>query len=214
MSSYLIKPDEPTILNHKEYHELSSTDLLPSVVVSPRLPNHIPQCCANSWSRGTVLDCLRNSRALGCRKVQRRLGRGIVELPDPRGETSQTWYTRRTMEGMPPLSPPHSSPRINYGMQIRLTNSGVPVRVVDSDADEIFPTDLTTQATFGYTDPLNALGIIYTEGESTEPLFRFTITRFTKLNSTAIGASSSYVLGASSLDLPSSSSCVDENYFS
>jgi len=113
-----------------------------------------------------------------------------------------------------PLSSPPPSPRINHGMQIRLTNSGVPVRVVDSDADEIFPTDLTNQDTFRYTDPLNALGIINTEGESSEPLFRLTITRFTKLNSTAIGATSSHVLCASSLEPPSSSSCVDENDFS
>ena len=89
-------------------------------------------------------------------------------------------------------------------VQIRLTNSGVPVSVVDNDADEIFPTDLTVQPTFRYTDPLNVAGIVNAEGESDEPLFRLTITRFTKLNSTSIGASRSHVLCASPLDLDSS----------
>jgi len=70
------------------------------------------------------------------------------------------------------------------------------VSVVDSDADEIFPTDLTVQQTSRYTDPVNAVGIVNTEGESSEPLFRLTITRFTKLNSTSIGASNSHVLCA------------------
>ena len=41
MLSYLIKPVEPTILNHKGYHELSSTDLLPSLVVRPPLPKYM-----------------------------------------------------------------------------------------------------------------------------------------------------------------------------
>jgi len=36
MSSYLIKPREPTVLSHKEYHELSPTNLMVSAVV--RLP--------------------------------------------------------------------------------------------------------------------------------------------------------------------------------
>ena len=101
-------------------------------------------------------------------------------------------------------------PRTNHGIQIRLTNSGVPVSVVDSDADEIFPTDLTIQPNPRHTDPVNAMAVISTEGESSEPLFRLKITRFTKLNSTSIGASNSHVLRASSLDLPTSR-CVDKN---
>jgi len=48
------------------------------------------QSYANSWSRGTAFDYARSSRALGCQKVQHRLGRGIVELPAPRRETCQT----------------------------------------------------------------------------------------------------------------------------
>ena len=95
-------------------------------------------------------------------------------------------------------------------MQIRLTNSGVPVSVVDNDTDEIFPTDFTIQPTFRYTDPLNITGIINTEGESDEPLFRLTITRFTKLKSTSIGTSRSHVLCAFSLDLPGSFRGFDE----
>jgi len=106
-------------------------------------------------------------------------------------------------------SPP--SPRANDGIQIRLTNSGVPVSVVDNDADEVFSTDFVIQPTFRYTDPLNIVGIINAEGESDEPLFRLTITRFTKLNSTSIGTSRSHVLCQSSLDLPGPSRCVDEN---
>ena len=96
-------------------------------------------------------------------------------------------------------------------MQIRLTNSGVPVTVVDSDADEIFPTDLTIQSISRYTEPLNTAAIMNTEGESSEPLFRLTITRFTKLNSTSIAAANSHVLCPSSLDFPSSSCYVDQN---
>jgi len=34
MASYLIKPREPTVLSHKEYHELSSSNLQLSSVVS------------------------------------------------------------------------------------------------------------------------------------------------------------------------------------
>ena len=94
-------------------------------------------------------------------------------------------------------------------MQIRLTNSGVTVSVIDNDTDEIFPTDFTVQSTFRYVDPLNVAGIISTEGESDEPLFRLKITRFTKLNSTSIGTSRSHVLCAFSLDLPCSSRCVN-----
>jgi len=87
-------------------------------------------------------------------------------------------------------------------MQIRLTNSSVPVSVIDNDTDQIFPTDLVIQPTFLYVDPLNVAGIVNTEGESDEPLCRFTITRFRKLNSTSIGTSHSHVLCALSLDLP------------
>ena len=68
--------------------------------------------------------------------------------------------------------------------------------VIDSDADEIFPTDLANQPTIPYLDRLNVPGIINTEGESDEPLFRLTITRFTKSKSTLIGTFRSHVLCA------------------
>ena len=74
--------------------------------------------------------------------------------------------------------------------------------VTDSDTDQIFPTDFTYQPTFRYADPLNVIGIINTEGESDEPLFQLTITRFTKLNSTSIGTYWSHVLCAFPLDPP------------
>ena len=63
------------------------------------------QSYANSWSRGTVFDCAHSSRALGRRKVQHRTDRGIVELSAPRGEAGQTWYSRRSLDGMPSPSP-------------------------------------------------------------------------------------------------------------
>jgi len=75
-----------------------------------------------------------------------------------------------------------------------LTNSGVPVSLTDSDADEIFPSDLTVQPPHRYAEPLNLAGILMTEGESDELLFRLTIIRFTKLNSTSIGGCNSQVL--------------------
>lgn len=81
--------------------------------------------------------------------------------------------------------------------------------LTDSDADEIFPTDLTVQPPHHYAEPLNLAGIIKTEGESDEPLFRLTIIRFTKLNCTSIGECNSHVLCASSLNIPSFSSWAD-----
>ena len=86
-------------------------------------------------------------------------------------------------------------------IQILLTNSGVPVSFVDSDAGEIFPTDFTAQYFPHLVEPLNGAGIANAGGELDEPLFRLTITRFIKLNSTSIGASRSHVLCAFSLDL-------------
>ena len=84
--------------------------------------------------------------------------------------------------------------------------------VIDNDADEIFPTDFTYQPAIPYVDPLNIEGIVNTEGESDEPLFRLTITRFTKLNSTSIGTSYSHVLCELSPDLPGSwTRRADEN---
>ena len=41
MANYLIKPKEPTILSHKEYHELSSPNLMLSAVVRQQFPNDV-----------------------------------------------------------------------------------------------------------------------------------------------------------------------------
>jgi len=81
-----------------------------------------------------------------------------------------------------------------------LTNSGIPVSVINSDADEIFPTDLVIQSPKLFAKPLNVPAIVNTEGESDEPLLRFTIIRFTKLNSTSIGACYAHTLCAFLLD--------------
>ena len=92
-----------------------------------------------------------------------------------------------------------------------MTNSGIPVSLIDSDADEIFPTDLAVQPPDLYAEPLNVTGIVNTEGESDEPLFRMTIIRFTKLNSTSIGACQSHMLCAFPPDIISILCCIDEN---
>jgi len=78
--------------------------------------------------------------------------------------------------------------------RIRLTNSGVPVSLVDSDADEIAPTDSVALTTLHLLESPDVSRIVNAKGESDEPLFRLTITRFTKLNTTSIGACSSHVL--------------------
>ena len=212
MQSYLIKPREPTVLSHKKYHELSSNNLLLAWAVS---------CHAEMIYREATLtpgpgigsDRPHHPKYLGYRKIQHRTGRCIIELSTPCGETGETGHTRRPLEGTPLLHPP-PLPRANREVQIRLTNSGVPVSVIDNDADEIFPTDFTYQTAFPYVDPLNLPGIVNTEGESDEPLFRMTITRFTKLNSTSIGTFFSHALCTLSLDLPLSFHHGDENCLS
>ena len=104
--------------------------------------------------------------------------------------------------------------RVNHGLQVRLTNSGVPVSFVDSDADEIFPTDFVIQPMDRFAKLLDGARIASTEGDPTRPLARVRITRFTKLNSTSIGIRFSHVLRAFSLDLPNLSCGVDGNYSS
>jgi len=114
--SYFIKPREPTILSHKEYHEISSTNLLLPLVVRLPLPNDTPQSDVNPSSRGIVFDRAHSSRALEYRKVQYRTGRSIVKLSPPCGETGQAGYTRQTLGGMPPLP---SFPRIELTAESR-----------------------------------------------------------------------------------------------
>ena len=66
--------------------------------------------------------------------------------------------------------------------------------LIDSDANEIFPTDVSAQPLERYVEPLNVAGIVNTEGESDEPLLRISIVRFTKLNATLIGIRNSHIL--------------------
>ena len=99
--------------------------------------------------------------------------------------------------------------RADHGMQVRLTNSGVPVSFIDSDADGIFPTDLTAQSFDHLVGPQNAERVTSREGDQDKPLFRLMFTRFTKLNSTSIQVLASHVLCTFSPDLPSPSCCAD-----
>jgi len=154
MPSYLIKPREPTVLSHKEHHEISSTNLILSVTV---VTAHIIPGDLDIERFGVAL-----SKALS-------------RFPHLAG---------RLVRPNTPDAP----------WAIRLTNSGVPVSVIDSDADEILPTDSTAQTSLPFVELLNTAGIVKTEGESDEPLFRLTITRFTRLNATSIGVCFSHVV--------------------
>jgi len=209
MASHLVEPREPTILSHKEYHELSSTNLLLPAVVSCHSQIIWPETTLNRGPVQQVPTAHIIPEILDIERFNIALGESLSSFPLPTGRLVRPdrpdapWRVHLCF--LPPL------PRTNHGMQIRLTNSGVPVSVIDNDTDEIFPTDFTIQPTFRYTDPLNVAGIVNTEGESDEPLFRLTIARFTKLNSTSIGASRSHILCEFFLDLPSSSRYVDVN---
>ena len=54
---------------------------------------------------GIGSDCSYNSGDLGCRKVYRRAKQDTVELSAPRGEISETQYTRCTLDGMSSIPP-------------------------------------------------------------------------------------------------------------
>jgi len=43
MPVYLVKPKEPTVLGHKKYHEISSTNLLLGLTVRPLPPDDMPE---------------------------------------------------------------------------------------------------------------------------------------------------------------------------
>ena len=64
MPSYSIKPREPTVLSHKEYHELSSNNLLLSAAVSPH-SQMIYQEATLTPGPGIGSDRPHNSRYLG-----------------------------------------------------------------------------------------------------------------------------------------------------
>ena len=207
MPSYLIKPREPTVLSYKEYHELSSTNLLLSMAVSPPQTTH-SEGTLTPGPVGQVPTAHIIPEILDIERFNLALAEALSSFPLPAGRLVRPTVPDEPWTVRPCFFPP--LPRTNHGIQIRLTNSGVPVSIVDNDTDEIFPTDLINQPNFCYADPVNVAGIVNTEGESDEPLFRLTITRFTKLNSTSIGTSRSHVLCASCLYLPGSSRCVHE----
>ena len=100
MPIYFVKPKEPTVLSHKEYHELSSTDLLLSWTVSPPLHITYPKATLTP-GHGIGSERPRSSRDLGYRKVQRCTEQDVVKFSAHRGETSETGYTRHTLEGIP-----------------------------------------------------------------------------------------------------------------
>ena len=100
MPIYFVKPKEPTVLSHKEYHELSSTDLLLSWTVSPPLHMIYPKATLTP-GHGIGSERPRSSRDLGYRKVQRCTEQDVVKFSAHRGETSETGYTRHTLEGIP-----------------------------------------------------------------------------------------------------------------
>jgi len=80
--------------------------------------HHPTSCCRGQYGRHSQMihpeatltsasaigtDFPRSSRDLGYRKVQGCAERGVVELSAHRGETGETEYTRRTLEGTPSL---------------------------------------------------------------------------------------------------------------
>jgi len=100
MPNYFIKPREPTVLSHKEYHELSSNNLLLASAVSCHA--EMIYCEATlTPGPGIGSDRPHHSRILGYRKVQHRTWQCIVELSTPCGETGETGHTRRSLEGTP-----------------------------------------------------------------------------------------------------------------
>ncbi len=77
--------------------------------------------------------------------------------------------------------------------QIRLTNEGVPVYIVDNDAETEVPVDSIVQAPWTLT---NGVDIVrYLDHGLTEPVMKVTITRFTKTWSTCVGLSAMHFMG-------------------
>ncbi|GJE86552.1 hypothetical protein PsYK624_026320 [Phanerochaete sordida] len=76
---------------------------------------------------------------------------------------------------------------------ISLGNQGVPVTVIDSDAETEVPANTVVQNPFPFTQPVNC--VKYLDFDSDEPLLKVTITRFTKTGSTSIGLCSSHLVG-------------------
>ncbi|GJE85414.1 hypothetical protein PsYK624_014930 [Phanerochaete sordida] len=76
---------------------------------------------------------------------------------------------------------------------ISLGNQGVPVTVIESDADTEVPTNTVIQRPFTLAKPVNVMK--YLEHGNDEPLLRMTITRFTKTGSTCVGLCASHLIG-------------------
>lgn len=81
--------------------------------------------------------------------------------------------------------------------QVELTNDGVPVAIVDSDAEQEVPHNCVIQNPWTLTQGVKTVNLW--DYNSDEPLLRVTIIRFTRLGSTSIGLSGSHAVGTSRL---------------
>lgn len=79
--------------------------------------------------------------------------------------------------------------------QIRLSNDGVVVTVLDSDAEAEVPADTVIQSPWTLTRGVDIVKFI--DYDSDEPIMRVTIIRFTKTGSTSVGLSWSHLSGRS-----------------
>ncbi|KAK7682152.1 hypothetical protein QCA50_014739 [Cerrena zonata] len=79
--------------------------------------------------------------------------------------------------------------------KIRLTNSGVPVTFLESDAEEVMPNARVVQnkGVASFVKALDMKKVLATQSD--EPLARFTITRFPRASSTIIGFSQYHPIG-------------------
>ena len=72
-------------------------------------------------------------------------------------------------------------------------NCGVPVTILQSDAEQEVPSNAVIQSPWTLSRGVNILK--YIDCDSDEPLMRVTIIQFTKTDSTSIGLSASHVIG-------------------
>lgn len=77
--------------------------------------------------------------------------------------------------------------------RVSLANHGVPVAVIDSDAETEVPTNTIVQNPWTLTQGVNI--VKYLDYDSDEPLLKATVIRFTKTGSTSVGLSSSHLIG-------------------
>ncbi|GJE85404.1 hypothetical protein PsYK624_014830 [Phanerochaete sordida] len=76
---------------------------------------------------------------------------------------------------------------------VSLGNQGVPVIVMESDAETEVPANTIIQNPFTFTQPVKYMK--YLDFNNDEPLLKATIIRFRKTGSTSIGLSSSHLIG-------------------